>query len=218
MTAAGLRPARRARSTLPSVWPARASTPSVRARRGKTWPGDTRSSGRAPSATAALMVVARSAAEMPVLMPSRASMDTVKLVPKREPLCLAMRGSCSLSAISPDMGRQMRPRPNLAMKLMASGVTNSAAMVRSPSFSLSSSSTRMIILPCRISAMASSVLHRGMSIPWLVPYGTALCSVVPKGRAAPPSCQRGRASGPGIATARRARGQGPGGPVPAAVG
>ena len=36
------------------------------------------------------------------------------------------------------------------MKLIASGVTFSAAIVRSPSFSRSSSSTTMIILPARI--------------------------------------------------------------------
>ena len=58
-------PARRARSTEPSVWPVRTSTPPLRARMGKTWPGLTRSSGRALSATAVRMVVARSAAEMP---------------------------------------------------------------------------------------------------------------------------------------------------------
>ena len=43
MTPAGVRPARRARSTEASVWPARTRTPPRRARRGKTWPGRTRS-------------------------------------------------------------------------------------------------------------------------------------------------------------------------------
>ena len=38
MTAASLKPASRARSTLPSVWPARTSTPPSRARRPLTWP------------------------------------------------------------------------------------------------------------------------------------------------------------------------------------
>ena len=45
--------------------------------------------------------------------------------------------------------RQIRPRPYRAMKLIASGVTFSAAIVRSPSFSRSSSSTTMIIWPAR---------------------------------------------------------------------
>src|SRR5690606_24049885 len=43
------------------------------------------------------------------------------------------------------------------MKLMASGVTNSAAITRSPSFSRSSSSTRMTILPALMSAMISVI-------------------------------------------------------------
>src|SRR3990172_8279921 len=48
------------------------------------------------------------------------------------------------------------------MKLIASGVTNSAASVRSPSFSRSSSSTRITILPARMSAMASSIVESGI--------------------------------------------------------
>ena len=43
------------------------------------------------------------------------------------------------------------------MKLIFSGVTNSAAKMRSPSFSRSSSSTRITILPALISAMISVV-------------------------------------------------------------
>ena len=159
MTAAGFNPASTARSTLPSVCPARVSTPPGWARSGNTWPGVTRSSGRTSSATAARMVRARSAAEMPVVTPLRASMDTVKLVPNLEPLRCVMSGRSSLSTRLGPSGRQMRPRAYFAMKLMASGVTCSAAMVMSPSFSRSSSSTRMIIRPCRISSTASSTLQ-----------------------------------------------------------
>src|SRR3972149_4226574 len=43
---------------------------------------------------------------------------------------------------------------------MASGVIFSAAITRSPSFSLSSSSTRMTIFPCLISSMASPIVLR----------------------------------------------------------
>jgi hypothetical protein len=63
MTPAGARPARRARSTDPSVWPVLTITPPGRAISGNTWPGRTRSWGFALSATAVRMVVARSAAE-----------------------------------------------------------------------------------------------------------------------------------------------------------
>src|ERR1700693_2580393 len=53
------------------------------------------------------------------------------------------------------MARQISPRPYLAMKLIASGVTFSAASVRSPSFSRSSSSTTTIMRPARISSIAA---------------------------------------------------------------
>src|SRR5207253_1424160 len=47
------------------------------------------------------------------------------------------------------------------MKLMTSGVTFSAAMVRSPSFSRSSSSTTMIIRPSRRASTAASIGANG---------------------------------------------------------
>ncbi len=51
----------------------------------------------------------------------------------------------------------MRPRPCRAMKLIASGVTQSAASTRSPSFSRSSSSTSTTIRPALRSAMMSVI-------------------------------------------------------------
>src|SRR5664279_2968918 len=50
------------------------------------------------------------------------------------------------------------------MKLMISGVIFSAATVRSPSFSRSSSSTTMRIRPARISSMASGTETKGMTL------------------------------------------------------
>jgi hypothetical protein len=49
------------------------------------------------------------------------------------------------------------------MKLIAAGVTFSAAITKSPSFSRSSSSTTMSMRPARISAMASSMVAKGVS-------------------------------------------------------
>src|SRR5829696_8458715 len=49
------------------------------------------------------------------------------------------------------------------MKLMASGVTMSADMVRSPSFSRSSSSTTMTMRPARICSRASGTDRWGLS-------------------------------------------------------
>jgi hypothetical protein len=86
ITPDGLRPASRATSTAASVWPARTSTPPSRATSGKTWPGETICSGPLAASIATAMVRARSAAEMPVVTPSRASIETVKAVSWRVPL------------------------------------------------------------------------------------------------------------------------------------
>jgi hypothetical protein len=81
ITPAGVSPAIRARSTDASVCPARTSTPPFRARRGKTCPGRARSVGRVPVSIAVRMVMARSAVLIPVVVPRRASIDSVKAVP-----------------------------------------------------------------------------------------------------------------------------------------
>jgi hypothetical protein len=110
------------------------------------------------------MVRARSAAEMPVVVPCLASMGTQNAVPKRALFSSSwtMSGMRSSSRRSPVMGRQIRPRPCVAMKLMTSGVTCWAAMVRSPSFSRSSSSTTTTIRPARKSAIASGMELNGL--------------------------------------------------------
>jgi hypothetical protein len=89
------------------------------------------------------MVRARSWAEMPVVTPSRASMETVKAVPIRVWFSTAMGGRRSWRARSAVIDRQIRPRACLAMKFTSSGVANWAGMMTSPSFSRSSASTRM---------------------------------------------------------------------------
>ena len=156
ITAAGEQPAMAARSQPASVWPARISTPPSTACNGKMWPGCTRSLNSAFWATAAWTVRERSAAEMPVVTPSAASIDTVNAVEYCAPLRTAIGGSLSSSHRSRVNVRQIRPRPKRAIKLMLSGVTWSAANTRSPSFSRSSSSTKMTIRPARMSATMSS--------------------------------------------------------------
>ena len=69
------------------------------------------------------MVKARSAAEMPVVTPVAASIDTVKLVPIEVPLSRTMSGRFNCWQRSRVKVRQMRPRPCLAMKFTASAVT-----------------------------------------------------------------------------------------------
>ncbi len=44
-------------------------------------------------------------------------------------------------------GTQINPRPNRAMKLIDAGVAHSPAMIKSPSFSRSSSSTTIAMAP-----------------------------------------------------------------------
>ena len=94
---------------------------------------------------------------MPVVTPSRASMETVNGVWKGDSFLAAIRSSPSSSQRSGVSDRQISPRPCVAMKLIASGVTNWAAIVRSPSFSRSSSSQTTTIRPARISSIASSI-------------------------------------------------------------
>ncbi len=107
------------------------------------------------------MVCARSAAEMPVVTPSRASTETVNAVCRRASLWLVIGGRSSSPQRCGVSARQMRPRPSLAMKLMFSAVANCAASVRSPSFSRSSSSQTMTMRPSRRSSSASSMLANG---------------------------------------------------------
>ena len=173
ITPAGVSPAMRARSTAASVWPARTSTPPSRARSGKMWPGRARSDGLVFGLIAARTVAERSAAEMPVLVPRLASIATQNAVSKRVEFRSTISGISSLSSRSPVIGRQIRPRPCLAMKLIASGVTFSAAIVRSPSFSRSSSSTTMTISPRRIAATASSTAANG---PDCAPFAILICA------------------------------------------
>ena len=118
-----------------------ARTPPGFARSGKTWPGCTRSCGTELGSIATWIVRARSCAEIPVDTPSRASIETVNAVPSGVSLWSVIGRSSSSSQRSGVRQRQMSPRPCVAMKLIASGVTNCAAIVRSPSFSRSASST-----------------------------------------------------------------------------
>jgi hypothetical protein len=64
-----------------------------------------------PEAVATRTVRARSAAEIPVVAPWRASMDSQKAVPKREVFSAAMGRRCSSSQRSGVSARQISPRP-----------------------------------------------------------------------------------------------------------
>ncbi len=204
ITPEGFSPASRAMSVAASVWPARTRTPPSRARSGKMWPGVAMSAAPLAWSMATETVRARSCALMPVETPSRASMETVKAVSWRDEFCDAISGRPSASIRSPGSVRQIRPRPCVAIKLIASGVAICAGMTRSPSFSRSSWSTRMNMRPLRASSMTSSMEEMmslnpdstgpGVSKGMGSAMGTSLC---PGDVAAPAlSCQwHGRAGG-----------------------
>ena len=113
--------------------------------------------GLASGAQATRIVCARSAAEIPVVTPLAASIETVKLVPCTERFTGVIGARSSCRARSSVIGMHTSPLPNRAMKLTISGVTTSAATTRSPSFSRSSSSTRITMRPALISAMISGI-------------------------------------------------------------
>ena len=77
------------------------------------WPGRARSSGFVFGSIATSTVFARSAAEMPVVVPTRASIGTQNAVPNRAEFCSSrtMSGIRSSSSRSPSIGRQTSPRP-----------------------------------------------------------------------------------------------------------
>ena len=90
---------------------------------------------------------------------------SIRRTPCRSATCswAETSGRCSASQRSGVSARQIRPRPCVAMKLMASGVMHSAAMVRSPSFSRSSSSTTTSMRPARSSSIASGMVANGIT-------------------------------------------------------
>ncbi len=106
----------------------------------------------------------RSAAEMPVVVPWRASTDTVNAVRWLSVLSATISGSRSSSSRWPSTGMQITPLVWRIMNAIASGVMDSAAMMRSPSFSRSASSTTMTISPRAMAAMAFSMSVKGMPL------------------------------------------------------
>src|SRR4051794_36428154 len=164
ITPAGISPARRARSIEASVWPVRSSTPPAFALSGWTWPPTTMSSGPLPGSIAVCIVCAWSWTLMPVVTPSRASMVTVNGVWWGVSFLAAISSRPSWSQRSGVSARQIHPPAWRVMKLIASGVTNCAAITRSPSFSRSSSSTTTTILPAAMSSSAASMVANSISV------------------------------------------------------
>lgn len=97
---------------------------------------------------------------MPVVMPARASTVTVNAVAMDSLLPAAtIRGRLSASSRSPAMPTQTTPEVWRMKNAIVSAVTNWAAIMRSPSFSRSASSTTTTISPRAIAAIACSGLQ-----------------------------------------------------------
>src|SRR3954449_10146413 len=113
---------------------------------------------------ATCIVCAWSCTLIPVVTPSRASIVTLNGVWCGVSFLAAISSRPSSSQRSGGSARQIQPPACRVMKLIASGVTNCAAMTRSPSFSRSSSSTTTTILPAAMSSSASSMVANSTSV------------------------------------------------------
>src|SRR3954469_19512209 len=122
------------------------------------------SSGPLSGSIAVCIVCAWSWTLMPVVTPSRASMVTVNGVSCADSFLAAISSRPSSSQRSGVSARQIQPPAWRVMKLIASGVTNCAAMTRSPSFSRSSSSTTTTIRPAAMSSSAASIVANSISV------------------------------------------------------
>ena len=85
-------------------------------------------------------------------------MVTVKGVPSIDVLSDTWRGKSSSLQREIVIGAQSNPRACLSIKFTFSGVIFSAAIMKSPSFSRSSSSTTIKNFPSRKSSIASSIV------------------------------------------------------------
>ena len=157
ITAVEFKPAIREISTAASVWPALTKTPPSRAIKGKTCPGVLISEGPELLSIATCIVLALSAAEIPVVTSFVDSIETVKAVSSLLVFLFSIGVNSNSSILFFVIDRQIRPRPYVAIKLIASGVAICAGIIRSPSFSLSSLSTRTYILPFLASSTISSM-------------------------------------------------------------
>ena len=105
----------------------------------------------------ACIVAALSCAETPVVHPSSLSIVIVKGVPSIEVLSITCLSRPSSEHLFIVIGAHSTPRPSFNIKFTFSGVIFSAAIMKSPSFSRSSSSTTIMNFPSRKSAIASSI-------------------------------------------------------------
>merc|ERR1712048_516730 len=156
----GLRPANFDKSIAASVCPSRSKTPPGFARSGKTCPGRQKSASVQRGSDSKLMVNERSLADIPVVNPSWIADDASTVTPNAVPfgssLLLTIEGIPSSSSRFPSIATQTTPLEYRTIFAISIGVQASAAMIKSPSFSRSMSSTTTTISPFDIALIASS--------------------------------------------------------------
>ena len=146
-------------STEASVWPALTKTPPFFATIGNTCPGDTKFLGSTFLFIAFLIVMYLSWAEIPVVTPDFASIETVNAVWLLEILFGDIKDKFNLSACFWQRVKQIKPLPYLAIKFIDRGEAFAAGIIKSPSFSLFSSSTKTNIFPFLASLIKSVIFE-----------------------------------------------------------
>ena len=105
------------------------------------------------------MVLDLSEADIPVDTPLPfKSTETVNDVPKISVFFPTIRSRFKSSHLSDSSEQQISPLPSLAIKFILSEVIFDEAQTKSPSFSLFSSSTTIIISPLLIAFIASGIV------------------------------------------------------------
>ena len=146
------------------MWPARFNTPPLRARNGKICPGRANDLNVSFGSDNPRSVAARSAALIPVVVPSMMSTVSVNAVRWLSVFCSTISGRRKSSQRSSVNGAHTTPVEYRTMNASFSAEANSAAMMKSPSFSRSSSSTMTTISPRAIAAITSSMGARVESL------------------------------------------------------
>mmetsp|Transcript_17357 Transcript_17357/g.46857 ORF Transcript_17357/g.46857 Transcript_17357/m.46857 type:complete len:241 (+) Transcript_17357:454-1176(+) len=178
----GFNPASSMKSTVASVCPSRVTVPLSRARSGKICPGLLKALGPRAGSASWVNEFARSPAEIPVVVPSLASTETVKAVPLGSSFLLTMGGSWSSSMRFPGMDAQITPEVWRTMKAMVASVACSAAIIRSPSFSRSSSSVTRMSSPRRRACTASTTVcspRPRLPVDVVIPLGADSAGTLP---------------------------------------
>ena len=158
-TPAGLNPANLDKSTAASVCPVLLNTPPSLADKGKICPGLARLEGLVFSFTRALIVFDLSLVEIPDVTPLPIkSTEIVKAVCISSVLFETIGSSFKCLHLLDVSGTQIKPLPCVAIKFTISGDMISAGYIKSPSFSLFSSSTTIITLLFFKSSMASLIV------------------------------------------------------------